>query len=170
MLVDSLRRMLAALSRTRLGDFAASADPLRGVWTLVSYSAQDPDGGEPIYPMGEGAFGYLMYGAGNRMSALVTAAGRPVFGDASGAGGSLEQKAHAFSTVVAYMADYRWLGDRVVHKVDVALNPSWIGVEQVRFAKLEGNRLTLTTPPAPTPPDGKVRIGTLVWERKAGPD
>jgi hypothetical protein len=170
MLVDSLRRMIAALSRTPLGDFAAPADPLRGVWTLVSYWARDPEGGEPIYPMGKNAFGYLMYGAGNRMSALVASEGRPVFGDASGAGGSLEQKANAFSTAIAYMADYRWEGDRVLHKVDIALNPSWIGVEQVRYAKLEGNRLTLTTPPAPTPPDGKVSVGTLVWERRAGPD
>jgi len=140
------------------GGGGAPADPLRGVWTLVSYSAEDEATGEVIHPYGTDAYGYLIYVEGNRMSALVTTAGRT-------GSTSLEERATAFSTCTAYMGGYRWEGDRVVHDVDVALNPSWVGVQQVRFARIEGNRLILTTPPGPTAPDGKVRVGRLVWER-----
>lgn len=155
---------MSRLLRLSLGDGAggADADPLRGVWRLVSYSAKDPDSGDVIHPYGERAHGYLMYTIGGRMSALVTAEGRKPISNVKP---SAEERARAFSTCTAYMGTYRWEGDRVVHDVDVAMNQNWVGVQQVRQARLEGNRLTLTTPPMPTPPDGKVRVGTLVWER-----
>jgi hypothetical protein len=143
------------------------ADPLPGVWKLVSYSARDADTGEVIFPFGEHATGYLIYVAGQRMSALVTAEGRKAVSNPNRVPASVEERAEAFSTSTAYMGSYRWEGDRVVHNVDVAVNQNWVGLEQVRMAKLEGNRLTLTTPPTPTHPDAKVRVGTLVWERVA---
>jgi lipocalin-like protein len=144
------------------GQGAESADPLRGVWRLVSYSAKDPDTGAAVHPYGAGAHGYLIYTVGQRMTALVTAEGRKPMASVEP---SAEERAEAFSTCTAYMGTYRWEGDRVVHDVDVALHPNWVGMQQVRQARLEGNRLTLTTPPTPTPPDGRVRVGTLVWER-----
>jgi lipocalin-like protein len=156
--------LLSRLLRLSLGDREgdAGADPLRGVWRLVSYSAKDPDTGDAMYPYGARAHGYLIYIDGQRMSALVTAEGRKLI---SSANPSAEERAEAFSTCTAYMGTYRWKGDCVVHDVDVALNQNWVGVQQVRQARLEGNRLTLTTSPTPTPPDGKLRVGTLVWER-----
>jgi hypothetical protein len=154
---------VARLLRVAVGETeGGAADPLLGVWKLVSYSAKDVDTGEVIHPLGERAFGYLLYTTGQRMSALVTAAGRRAW---SGMPGPVEERAEAFSTSTAYMGTYRWEGDRVVHSVDVALNPSWVGIQQVRFTRFEGDRMTLTTPPSPTQPDGKVRVGTLVWER-----
>ena len=143
------------------------ADPLPGVWKLVSYSARDADTGEVIFPFGQYALGYLIYVAGQRMSALVTAEGRKALSNPNRVPASVEERAEAFSTSTAYMGSYRWEGDRVVHNVDVAVNQNWVGLEQVRMAKLEGNRLTLTTPPTPTHPDAKVRVGTLVWKRIA---
>src|SRR5712671_1062976 len=38
-------------------------------------------------------------------------------------------------------------GEKVVHHVDVSWNESWTGTDQVRFFKLEGDRLTITTAP-----------------------
>ncbi len=166
MLCRPVLDLLSRVVRTSISDGVggATVDPVRGIWRLVSYSAKDVDTGEIVYPYGKGARGYLMYGAGGRMSALVTAEHRKPL---SSGQPSLEERADAFSTCTAYMGHYRWEGDRVVHEVDVALNQGWIGVEQVRAAKIEGTRLTLTTPPQPTSPDGKLRVGTLVWERAA---
>jgi hypothetical protein len=163
MVLDAWWGGFKSLLRFALGqeDAAGSSNPLPGVWHLVSYSAKDADSAATIHPYGERAHGYLMYSADGRMSALVTAQDRQW----SGTAGTPEERAAAFSTCTAYMGAYRWQGDRVVHEIDVALNPTWVGMEQVRYARLEGNRLILTTPPSPTPPDGKVRVGTLVWER-----
>jgi len=164
MLCNAFCSFIAGMLRVSLGEGGGGAvdDPLRGVWALVSYSAKDVASGEVIYPYGERAKGYLIYAEGRRMSALVTAEDRKPL---SAMPGRVEERAEAFSTSTAYMGTYRWEGDRVVHDVDVAVNPSWVGVQQVRNATLAGNRLTLTIPPAPMQPDGKVRVGTLVWER-----
>jgi hypothetical protein len=44
---------------------------------------------------------------------------------------------------------------------------SWVGTEQVRFWRLEENRLLITTAPLPNPnAAGSMMIGTLVWEKE----
>jgi len=144
---------------------AGEADSVVGVWKLVSYVATDPQSGESVLPFGEHPNGYLIYTTGGRMSALLTAQTRGLLSGANRVTAPAEDRAEAFSTSSSYMGTYRWEGDRVVHRVDIAENPNWVGTDQVRQAKLERNRLTLTTPPLNTRPDGKLRISTLVWER-----
>jgi hypothetical protein len=51
----------------------------------------------------------------------------------------------------------------VVHHLEMSLNPNWIGVDQVRYFDLQGDRLTLKTPPMVV--GGVERVSTLVWER-----
>ena len=53
----------------------------------------------------------------------------------------------------------------VVHHVEVASIESWVGSDQERFTKLEGDTLIIKAPPLPAPPDGKRGVGTLVWQR-----
>ncbi len=48
---------------------------------------------------------------------------------------------------------YRSLDDTgVIHHVEVASIESWVGGDQVRFTKLEGDTLTIKTPPPPHAP------------------
>lgn len=143
----------------------AESDSLVGVWKLVSYVATDAQSGESLFPFGEHPNGYLIYTAGGRMSALLTVETRRPLSGANRITAPMEDRADAFSTSSSYMGTYRWEGDRVIHHVDIAVNPNWVGTEQVRQARLEGNHLTLITPPLNTRPDGKLRISTLVWER-----
>jgi hypothetical protein len=136
-----------------------------GVWKLVSYSTQDPDSGERFYPFGKGATGYIFYTAGGRMAAILQAEGRKKFSAGNRINAPMEERAEAFTTSTAYSGTYTFEGTRVTHHVEVATNPDWMGGDQLRYTKLEGNRLTITTPPLPTRPDGKLRVSILVWER-----
>ena len=77
----------------------------------------------------------------------------------------MEERAEAFSTSNAYSGTYILENGRMIHRVEVSPNPDWVGGDQLRYPKLEGNSLTITTPPLPTRPDGKLRVSTLVWER-----
>jgi hypothetical protein len=45
-------------------------------------------------------------------------------------------------------------GDKVTHKIDVSWNEAWTGTDQIRFGKVEGNRLTITTAVNIDPRDG----------------
>lgn len=146
-------------------DVAAAEGELVGVWKLVSYTTTDPDNGESFYPFGKGATGYILYTAGGRMAAVLQSESRKRFSAGNRINAPTAERAEAFSTSSAYTGTYTFHGDRVVHHVDVAVNPDWVGSDQVRYPKIEGNRLTIVTPPLPTRPDGKLRVSTLVWER-----
>jgi hypothetical protein len=161
-----LLRSMLALSAIS-GGGAAAADPsaLIGVWKLVEYSTADPDSGERFHPFGRNASGYLMYTPGGRMSALLQAENRKRFSGGNRINAPAEERAEAFSTSTAYMGRYSYEGERVIHHVELSTNPDWVGADQLRYPKLEGRRLTITTPPLPTRPDGKLRVSTLVWEK-----
>lgn len=136
-----------------------------GVWRLVTYTSVDPDSGAVIEPFGPAPKGVLHYTAGGRMSALLTAGDRKRFTAGNRINAPMEERAEAFATSSAYAGTYTLEADRVTHHVEMATNPDWVGGDQLRYPKIEGNRLTITTPSLPTRPDGKLRVSTLVWER-----
>jgi hypothetical protein len=57
---------------------------------------------------------------------------------------------------------YSFLGDRVIHHVELSLFPNWVGSDQERWVELVGDRLTLT---ASRLLAGKQQVPRLVWER-----
>ena len=56
-----------------------------------------------------------------------------------------EEKVRLFGTLVAYSGTYVVEGDKATHKVDLSWNQSWTGGDQVRFFKVDGTTLTITT-------------------------
>lgn len=54
----------------------------------------------------------------------------------------------------------------VLHRVECSLLPNWIGLTMMRYAVLEGDRLTLST--AALSVGGERFIARLVWERIRG--
>lgn len=156
---------LMAMSMAAGSGAVAAQQNVVGVWRLVAYTSVDPDSGAVIEPFGPAPKGVLHYTAGGRMSALLTAGDRKRFSAGNRINAPTEERAEAFATSSAYAGTYTLEGDRVTHHVEMATNPDWVGGDQLRYPKIEGNRLTITTPPLPTRPDGKLRVSTLVWER-----
>jgi hypothetical protein len=135
-----------------------------GAWRLGSYTAVTSSG-ETIHPMGPNARGRIIYDAGGRMAVQIGDSGRASFAGADpGAAADAEVRA-AFNGYLAYFGTYTVEPGRgaVVHHLEMSLNPNWIGVDQVRYFDLQGDRLTLKTPPMVV--GGVERVSTLVWER-----
>lgn len=74
--------------------------------------------------------------------------------------------AQLFNTMSAYAGTYTFEApDRVVHHVEVAWAPSWVGSRQPRRLQLDGDTLTLSTQPIRNPADGKEYIYSTVRKR-----
>ena len=57
------------------------------------------------------------------------------------------QKAAAAEACVAYSGRWELDGEQLLHTIDVAIFPAWIGSTRVRFPSIEGNRMTYRTLP-----------------------
>ena len=136
---------------------------LVGAWSLAKWRIEYGDG-RVTHPFGADARGRLLYQAGGRMCATVSAATRPGLGHANARHASVARKAAAFDTYFHYAGTWRLEGDVVVHAVEFALNPDMIGTEQRRSATFDGpDRLTLS---ADERQDKKrMRRHVLTWER-----
>jgi len=109
-----------------------------GVWKLVSFEAeiQATSQKEPV--MGQNPTGYAIFTPERRAFFMLTGEGRKP-------AKTVQERADLLNTLVAYTGAYRLEEDEWITKVDVAWNPEWVGTEQKRFFKLEGNRLQVIT-------------------------
>jgi hypothetical protein len=139
-----------------------TAASIVGTWKLVAWENRTA-GGRVTYPFGRDAVGYLMYGGDGHMSVAVMRAARPPFAAGDLLTGERGEKLAAVESYASYGGRYTFLGDTVIHHVEVSLFPNWIGQDQERLVDLAGNRLTLSTRPLLM--GGEQQTGQLVWER-----
>jgi hypothetical protein len=137
-------------------------NPLLGVWTLVAYEFRSANGAV-TYPFGEHPQGYIMYTQDGFMSVGFMSGDRPSFKSGDLRGGSDAEKAAAYSTYFSYCGRYELRDEKVVHHIEVSLYPNWIGKDQERFWKLDGERLTFSTPPLLY--EGSEQTGYLFWKK-----
>jgi hypothetical protein len=135
---------------------------LLGTWKLKSFVRQDVATGERGPALDEHPEGYLGYGPDGRMYALFVAGGRLV---PAGDQPTDAERAQLHKSMLAYAGTYTIAGDKVVHHIDIAWNNARLGSDQVRFFKLDGDRLTLTTERNKSPIDGREGFGVLEFER-----
>ncbi|MBA3231524.1 MAG: lipocalin-like domain-containing protein [Acidobacteria bacterium] len=113
---------------------------LIGNWTLVSYDAVAPDGTRSL-PFGR-ALGRLSYDEHGNMAGQVM---RPDRGPVTLGDGSAQQVRAAYIGYIAYFGTYQVneARDTVIHHVLGALNPAWVGGNQVRRMRFNGDLLEL---------------------------
>jgi len=131
-----------------------------GSWKLVSvvYEDQETKARTPV--LGEHPKGRQIATADGLWLALVTAEGRTV-------PKTDEERAQALRTMIAYTGRYRVEDGKVVTKVEAAWNEAWVGGEQTRFIRFEGDRLFIESPPMPHPNvNNKVVKVVVIWDRE----
>jgi hypothetical protein len=152
--------LLLIAARPVLADDAADQKNIVGVWKLVSVVYEDAQTKERTPVLGEHPKGRQIATAQGQWLALVTADGRKV-------PHTDEERAQALRTMIAYTGHYRVEGGKVITKVEAAWNEAWVGGEQVRFIRFEGDRLFIESPPMPHPNvGGKVVRVIVIWERE----
>ncbi|MCB9728291.1 MAG: lipocalin-like domain-containing protein [Deltaproteobacteria bacterium] len=142
------------------------ATELLGTWELSAWTCTR-DGEAHGSPFGGEPSGVLIYSADGHMAAVLGRRGEAATGTATLAAASAEARARAASSTVAYAGSWALEGDRVVHRVRVALHPDQVGAELVREARFDGAELVLETAPERTR-RGHVLVNTLRWRRPAG--
>ena len=138
---------------------APARDRLIGSWRLVSYETRDA-GGRVGRPYGD-AVGRLSYDDRGNMAGQVMRPNRaPVD---IGSGGAQPVRA-AYIGYIAYFGTYEVAADgrSVIHHVEGALNPSWVGGTQRRSMRFDGDRLVLS---ADVEKSGAIVTHTLTWEK-----
>jgi hypothetical protein len=138
------------------------ADRLLGTWKLISAVREEKPSGIRTDLFGPDPVGFLNYCGDGRMLTLI------VRGDRKRPAGypiSLEDAAALFRGLMSYSGTWELRGDEVFHYVDASANEIWTGSEQRRFYKLDGNRLSLSTPVNADPIDGKISVRSMMWEK-----
>ena len=158
-----MKKILAAISLMlgfAMPSWADDREQLIGVWKLQTYEIEFQDTGERKTQFGDHPNGFLIFTAEGRMMAVLTAEGRKVPQTDS-------DRAAALGSMFAYSGIYRLEGDHWTTKVDTSWNEGWTGTDQIRFFKLDGDALTVTSNWRAYPNlNGRVARGFLTWTRE----
>lgn len=138
-------------------------DQIIGTWMLVSWVFEN-EKGETVHYLGENASGILMYDKSGYMNAQLMKSNRPPFASPAINGSTPEEAHMAFNSYLAYFGTYYEENPgEVVHIVEGSLFPNWIGHKEVRYGRIDGNLLILSTPPIPA--YGRDIVFYITWRK-----
>ena len=140
--------------------FADDRAQVQGVWKLVSWELEIQATGQKEPRMGQNPTGYAIFTPEGRAMFVITGEGRKP-------AKTVQERAELLNSLVAYTGTYRVEGDKWITTVEAAWTPEWVGTEQTRFFKLEGNRLMVITTWRVNPnwPEKGMTRTILTWER-----
>lgn len=119
-----------------------------GSWKLRSFQIESPEG--EVESWGENTHGLLIYSDSGYMSVSIN----------KDVGKESESEfENLFDSILFYSGSYQMDGSTIIHEVTEASKPDRIGKKIIRYAVLDKNLLTLTTP--------KESFGRaiLVWQK-----
>jgi len=140
------------------------AEDFVGTWRLTSWENTGSDG-STVDPLGADPVGYIFYNHDGYMSVAIMAASRTPYREPDAFGGTPQERSDAISTYLSYAGPFEVRSEEgtVIHHIEVSSFPNWVGKDQVRFATIDGDLLTLSTKPMLF--QGVERSASLVWER-----
>jgi hypothetical protein len=136
-----------------------AANQLAGSWKLNSWTIQIVDG-EVTEPFSPNPKGRAVFTPDRYVTFVIVAANRKP-------AANNEEAAALLKTLLAYTGKFTIDGDKFTTRVDISGNELLTGQDQVRFFKLDGDRLSIrTAEQVSSVYPGKKVIGTLNWERE----
>jgi hypothetical protein len=142
---------------------ADDASRIVGTWKLVSVVYQDVATGEKSMPLGAHPVGYQLATAAGRWIAIVNGEGRAIPTTEA-------ERSAALLSMIAYTGRWHVEGDKIVTHVEAAWQPAWVGTDQIRQFRFDGDdTLVLASPPQPHPNLlGKMVRLFITWQRDPG--
>jgi hypothetical protein len=158
------RLFLGVVLTFALSSSIATAEdhPIVGTWKVQSFVREVLATGERLKEFGEKPNGYIIYQPDGRMFFMFVSDNRAA---PTGTFPTDEEKVRLFGTLSAYSGTYVVEGNKATHKVDLSWNQSWTGSDQVRFFKIDGTTLTITTAINKSPRDGRDGRAILVFSK-----
>jgi len=146
------------------------ANPLLGTWHLVRWDISYDDGRPASLPYGADARGMILYTSDGHMSACIARGKRAKLSSDSVRSAPEAERLAAFESYFQYAGPYQIRGEpgrqQVVHTVTQALNPNFVGTQQVRNMDFcADGQLTLSASDT-VPGTAVARHHRLVWSRK----
>lgn len=158
--------VLPAQQTETTGSAKASSDTSRliGTWRLVSAGNVLEDGTfEPFPEYGPHPIGYLMYDPTGHMCVSLANPNHPKWANPDKPTDA--EKLESYRVMYAYCGTYevQEKQHRVIHRPEMASWPHYVGTDQFRPYKLEGNRLILSD--RETAPGHEPSAYRITWER-----
>ena len=146
-------------------DEGSASQSLVGSWRLISSEGHSSDG-SIVFDQGETPTGRVMFDASGRLSLHLTDPNRKNFESGDFLRPTPDELIAAFTGYFGYFGSYSVDEDAgvVTFHVEGAAYPNYVGTDQKRFYKIEGNRLILRTPPERA--GGADVTYYVTWERE----
>jgi len=136
-----------------------AAKQLVGSWRLTSWVIEVV-GGEATEPFGPNPKGRAVFTSDEYVAFIIAGANRKP-------ASNNDESAALLKSLLAYTGKFTIDGDRFTTNVDISWNEILTGTAQLRFFKLEGDKLSLRTAEQVSAVyPGKKVVGTLTWERE----
>lgn len=117
--------------------------PILGAWFLHEWRIDIPDRATQ-YPFGKDPHGRLLYTPDGQMLAAIARGDRKPLGSDNPRAAGSEDKVAAFESFFCYGGRFAIEAGDVVHHVDIALNPGFVGTLQRRHMALSDAELVLS--------------------------
>ncbi|MDB5534689.1 MAG: hypothetical protein JWO28_3004 [Hyphomicrobiales bacterium] len=142
----------------------SDAGQLIGTWKQLSGVVEEVGTGVSRSNLSTAPSGFITFSADGRIVNLTVDSSRKK--PQSNPPTAAEAEA-LFRSLIAYAGTYEVDGNKVTYQLDVSWNELWTGTEQVRYWRIEGDKLHVSTPEIVNPLTGKKSIHRLVFEKVA---
>jgi hypothetical protein len=154
--------ILVAIVATGIPAGAQNPSSIVGTWRVVSFEREIVETKAVSQGFGGHAMGFVTYTPDGRMMFMIVDATRkpPAQPTATDA-----EAVSLYRTMVAYGGTYRVQGNEIILHEEISSEQT-ANKDQTRFFKLDGDRLTTTTPPLVSSfLNNQTTVTTILWER-----
>jgi lipocalin-like protein len=144
---------------------STDASALIGTWKQLSGTMVEEGSTSSRSNLSAAPNGFVNFSADGRLILLSTDSARK---KPAGEVPTAAEAEALYRSMIAYAGTYELEGNKVTYHLEATWNESWTGTKQVRFWKIEGDQLTITTPEIVNPLTGKRSVFRLTFRKIGG--